>query len=318
MEIYLNLNDLPRFKKPMAAAIGNFDGVHIGHQHILKLLLEISQQHDYLSLVITFFPHPGTLMHPDRMHLIQTLNQRLDEIAQFGIDKALVIPFDRNFAGISPSDFVENILHRTLHAGHIIVGSNFKFGKNRSGSVDTLKELSSPFNISIHMVSPVMLNQEPVSSSRIRRFLAAGRIEKANRYLGKPYRIQGRIVKGQSRGRTLGFPTANLLPENEILPEGVFISRSYFNGYAYHSLTNIGIRPTFQSEERKISRLNVETYLINNNSPLYGKLMTLELLKKIRDEKHFRNPLDLKIQIQKDLKNALLYFDTQDIISRNS
>ncbi len=310
MKIYLNLNDFPVFEKPVAAAIGNFDGVHIGHQHLLRLLLDISKQHDYLSLVVTFYPHPGKLTHPGKIHLIQTLNQRLDEISHFQIDMALVIPFDRNFAEIPPQDFVKNILHHKLNAEHIIVGSNFKFGKNRSGNVDKLKELSSPFHICVHQVSPVKLNNEHVSSSAVRRCLYAGRIEKAHKYLGKPYAIRGRIIKGHSRGRTLGFPTANLFPENEILPKGVFLSQAQIDGSKYHSLTNIGTRPTFQSEVQEKERLNVETFLIDIDFPLYGKHMTLEILKKIRDEKRFRNPEDLKTQLQDDLKTALAYFNS--------
>ncbi len=309
MKVFLNLNELPKYEKPVAAAIGNFDGVHIGHQHILKLLLEITQQGDYLSLVVTFFPHPGKLTHPDKIQLIQTLNQRLDEISKYQVDMALIIPFDRKFSEISPFDFVTGILHTKLRAEHVIVGSNFKFGKNRSGDVNTLKELCAFRNICVHLVSPVTLNHEHVSSSAVRRFLSAGRIDKANEYLGKPYAIRGRIIKGHSRGRTLGFPTANLFPENEILPKGVFISQSTLDGRRYRSLTNIGIRPTFQTDQDKDETVNVETYLIDVRSPLYGKNMTLELLRKIRDEKHFRNPEELKRRIRKDLDSALQYFN---------
>lgn len=315
MEIYLNLNDLPSFEKPTAAAIGNFDGVHAGHQHIFKRLLDISQKHTVSSVAVTFFPHPGKMIHPQKIQLIQTLNQRLDDIASFQIDIAVVIPFDKDFAATAPSDFVENILHENLRAQHVIVGSNFKFGKNRSGDTDFLKKSASFFNICVHSVGPVKLNDEPVSSSAIRRYLHAGQIEKANLFLGKPYSIRGRVIKGHSRGRMLGFPTANLLPENEILPPGVFITRSRFNGKKHPSLTNIGTRPTFHPPHHGKNHLNVETYLTDIDSPLYGKHMTVEILKKIRNEKCFRNPEALRKQIRKDLQSARAYFEQASSVS---
>jgi riboflavin kinase / FMN adenylyltransferase len=310
MKIYLNLNDFPVYKKPAAVAIGNFDGVHVGHQHIFKIVSEISQKRHYPPVAVTFFPHPGKMTHPEKIFLIQTLNQRLDDIAALGIDDILVIPFDRNFANITALEFVRDILYEKIQSAHIVVGNNFRFGKNRSGNVAMLKELASPYNICVHLVSPVQLNREPVSSSSIRKCLFSSQIDKANQYLGKPYTIHGRVIKGQSRGRALGFPTANLLTENEILPPGVFISKSRFDGRTCTSLTNIGIRPTFEDEKKNKNDLHVETYLIGMEAPLYGKHMRLSLLKKIRDEKTFRSPLDLQVQIRKDLDYALAYLES--------
>jgi len=297
-------SELPALKKNTAVAIGNFDGVHLGHKKILEHLVRTAEKEHLHSVVLTFSPHPESFFKKDRFFLIQPLKERLNMINGFNIDFSVVAPFDKTFSKLSPTQFIKNILIHYLHSKFIVVGQNFKFGKNRRGDVKLLKKIAEQHNISLHPIPQVSLNGEIISSSKIRTLLRRGEIEKANIFLGHPYKITGRVIKGFSRGRHIGFPTANLNPDNDIIPSGVFITESLLGSKKFPSVTNIGHCPTFNK-----NKIDVESYIMNLQTDLYGKKMSILLLKKIRDEKKFDSPESLKKQIQKDIYITKQYFN---------
>lgn len=303
MQTIEDFSELSDFKKNTAVAIGNFDGVHLGHQRILEHLVRSAKKDHLISVVLTFSPHPGKFFNKDKFLLIQSPKEKLDLIARFQIEKTVVLPFDKIVSSLSPFQFVKNILINSLRSKLIVVGSNFRFGKGRKGDVKTLQKISQQHNISLHSIPQVTLNGEIVSSSRIRTLLLEGKIEKVNQFLGRPYQITGRVIQGYSRGKHIGFPTANLSPENEIMPQGVFITQSIIGEKTLPSVTNIGQCPTFNKK-----KTHIESYIINLESEIYGRKMGIQLLKKIRNEKKFDSPEMLKKQITKDIATAKKYF----------
>jgi len=303
MELFNSFDQFSSYSRPSAVAIGNFDGIHLGHQKILKFLEKKAREHDLLSLVLTFSPHPEKVLGESRISTIQTFDQRLREIDKFNIQAVLAIPFDKKFSSLSAHDFIQKIVSETLKAEVVIVGENFRFGKNRKGDNSLLRRLSSQFRFQVHSIPSVILNGEIVSSSLVRRFLQEGRVEKAQKMLGRNYEIEGTVIKGHSRGKSLGFPTANIKTENEIIPQGVFISQTRIGLKTFSSMTNVGSQPTFKQKG-----MHIESYIIDFEEELYGKPIALGFLKKIRDEIKFRSPADLIRQIEKDLATTKKFF----------
>ena len=303
MKIIRGLKDIAPLHEETALAIGNFDGIHLGHQRILNFLCKRKKKKGFTPAVVIFSPHPRVILRNEVLPMIQTLDQRLEDIASFGIDTAVIIPFNKKFSQMSASDFVREILLKILHAREIIVGKNFFFGRAKEGNTDFLSSLGRQHGYQVFPIPPVKQNGIIVSSSLIRNLLQNGSVEKANILLGRPYRISGYIVKGKAKGRTLGFPTANIQPQNEICPPGVFLTESKIDGTIHVSLTNIGVNPTFRQTKK-----HIETYLIGVNKDLYGQTMEISLLKKLREEIQFGSPLELKKQIENDLQKAKLYF----------
>jgi riboflavin kinase/FMN adenylyltransferase len=222
---------------------------------------------------------------------------------KFGIDTILIIPFDEKFSSLSSHDFVQKIVVDRLKAKAVIVGENFRFGKNREGDIALLFRLASGYNLKVHSIPPVTKEDMIVSSSLIRNYLKEGKLEKANVLLGRFYEVAGKVIKGKSRGKSLGFPTANIKTENEIIPQGVFISTTGIGPETFSSLTNVGRCPTFNQKET-----NIESYIINLNKDIYGKKIRIHFLKKIRDEIKFKTQAELSQQIKKDLELAKSYF----------
>jgi len=302
MKIISGFENLPSLSQNAAIAIGNFDGVHLGHKNILEFLSQKADELGLLSVVLTFSPHPENILGKKSIKMIQTLDQRLREIEKFGPQLILVIPFDEKFSSLSGKEFVEKIIVRLLRAKVVVVGENFRFGKNRKGDRALLHRLASRFNFQVISLSSVHRKGTIVSSSLIRRFLQKGSIEKANILLGKAYEIEGEVIKGKSRGKILGFPTANIQTRNEILPLGVFITKVAVDSEELLSLTNIGHRPTFGQEEK-----NIESYIMNFDKDLYRKKIRIQFIKKLREEIKFETPEALSQQIKKDLKSAKAY-----------
>jgi len=304
MKIIKGLENTPEFRTKTAVAIGNFDGVHLGHKKILETLVSEATKNDLTSLVMTFSPHPKKVVGKEPIPMIQSLEQRLESIRQFNVRAALILHFDRQLANRTAQYFIRHLVLEPLNAAEIIVGENFCFGKNRQGCNRTLHRLAQANGFRVHIIPPVTIAETRVSSSLIREFLQKGQIEKANHLLGRPYEIEGTVIQGQSRGKNLGFPTANIQTANEIMPGGVFVSNTVINSQAFMSLTNIGQCPTFDQKGNQ-----VETYLMNFSSDIYGQPIKVQFLKKIRDEKKFSSPLELTRQIQKDLAFAEKYFE---------
>jgi riboflavin kinase/FMN adenylyltransferase len=303
MDIIEGLDHLPDLSKGTSVAIGNFDGMHLGHQKILQSLVHQGDQHDLATYVLTFSPHPRSVLSEGRLEQIQTLEQRLDGIKKYAVQGILIIKFDQVFARLTAEQFVEGVLLDSLHAKVVIVGENFHFGQKRRGNVRLLMDNASRYGFEVISIPSVIVDNINISSSQIRQLLKNGEVEKANRLMGRPYAIKGTVVKGDSKGKTLGFPTANILTPNDILPAGVFISRTHLESRNWPSLTNIGIRPTFQPKGR-----HVESYIIDFTEDLYSKEINVSFLKKIRDEKKFESPQALIDQIHQDLQTAKDFF----------
>ncbi len=306
MQIFSNFNDLGQFEKSSVVAIGNFDGVHLGHQKILNFLVNKALEKDLLSLVLTFSPHPGKITGKGQIKLLQTLEQKIESIRALGVQAVFTLPFTRKFASLSTEDFINKILIKTLNARAVIVGTNFRFGKNRTGNISTLKSQAAPNNLKIYIIPSVSLNTMTISSSLIRNLILKGDIKNANLLLGKPYEILGEVIKGHSRGTTLGFPTANVNTENDITPFGVFLTSVILNNREFPSLTNIGKCPTFQQKN-----INIESHILDFKSNIYRKKIKIIFLKRLRDEIKFKSPDRLFKQIQKDLLAARRYFKSR-------
>jgi len=304
MKIFSNFDDLSQFKQGSVVAIGNFDGVHLGHQKILNFLVNKASEKDLISLVLTFSPHPGKITGKGQIKLLQTLEQKIESMHAFGVQAVFTLPFTRKFASLSTEDFIDKILIQTLNARAVIVGNNFRFGKNRTGNISTLKSQTTPNNLKIYIIPSVSVNTMTISSSLIRNLILKGDIENANLLLGKPYEIQGEVIKGHSRGTTLGFATANINTENDITPFGVFLTSVILNNREFPSLTNIGKCPTFQQRN-----INIESHILDFKSDIYRKKIKIIFLKKLRDEIKFKSPDKLSEQIQKDLLIARKYFN---------
>jgi len=303
MKIYRSLEAIASVQKNAALTIGNFDGLHLGHQKILKICLRTARERDLTAAVLTFSPHPEKIFSPEKVCMIQTLDQRLEGIAASGADMAIVVPFTKEFAGLPGEEFVRKILVKKLQARTLIVGPDFRFGKSRRGDIPALRKFGRRFGFDVRVVPPVRKKALVVSSSLIRELLKLGHVGSAHQLLGRPYTIEGDVVHGEARGRALGFPTANIETPNEIIPRGVFLTLFESGGKAMPSLTNIGVRPTFHKRS-----LTIETHVIDVQKNLYGSAVKLIFLKKIRDEREFGDSQELAARIRKDLEDARRYF----------
>lgn len=291
-------------RRRTAVAIGNFDGLHPGHLRILRTLDRLSQRKGLRSLVLTFDPHPERVFGRTRTLMIQTIGQRLEYLRRSGVGSVLVTGFDRGFAGLSPAEFVTAVLRDRLGAAAVVVGHDFRFGRGRAGTVKDLRTLGAAWGLTVRSVPPVTKHGRVISSSLIRSLLERGRVEEAARYLGRPYAVAGRVVPGRRVGRTIGFPTANLSTDNEILPEGVFITLVRVGRALHPSVANVGFRPTFGPSEL----LGLETVLLDSDRALYGRTLEVFFLRKLRPERKFSSPAALAAQIAKDIEAAEAYF----------
>ena len=235
--------------------------------------------------------------------MIQTLVQRLAQIRPLGVQAVIVTPFDRTFSSLSAQEFVREIIVRSLRAKAVVVGENFRFGRNRSGTVADLRRLGLRLGFAVHPIPAVVHNGQVVSSSLIRLLLARGKIENANALLGRPYEIDGTVIKGASRGKSLGFPTTNIRTNNEISPRGIFLTKAQISRREYPSLTNIGTRPTFGGRT-----LEIESFLFDFQLNAYQKRIRLRFLKKLRAERKFRTAQALVKQIRRDIAAAEEFF----------
>ena len=303
MKVQRGFKERPARRRGTAVAIGNFDGLHLGHQRILRHLVTIARDKRLTSLVLTFSPHPERILEGGQIAMIQTLRQRLDAIKALGVQVALVASFDREFAGLSSAEFVDRIIVSLLGAKEVVVGHNFRFGRGRHGDVAALRRIGKKRGFVVTGIPAVIRGGRVVSSSLIRCLLEEGRMPQANSFLGRPYEIRGRVVRGSGRGQTLGFPTANLRTANEILPPGVFLTEVEMHGRIHPSITNIGMRPTFGG-----GGVEVETHIFDLWSPVYGRCITLRFLRKLLDEKRFPDAARLVRQIQRDISAARAHF----------
>ncbi len=306
MKVFQGFRGCPAFPEGTAVAIGNFDGLHLGHQEILRYLVEKAREKNLTSLVLTFSPHPEKVLGGGRTPMIQTLRQRLTGIRASGVEAVLVAGFTKAFADLAIGEFIRRIIVTFLAAKEVVVGEDFRFGRDRRGDVEALHRYGRKMGFAVHPRPAVQKSGQAVSSSRIRSLLLAGHILMANRLLGRPYLIEGRVVRGRGLGRDLGFPTANIRSENEITPPGVYLTLAQIQARLYPSLTNSGQRPTFG-----FGPTQVETYLFDFQGVLYRRKINLYLLRRLRKERRFPRVEALIVQIRKDVAASRSYFATR-------
>lgn len=293
--------------------LGVFDGLHLGHQMIMRTVVERAEATDSVATVITFDPHPRAVLHPESAPpLLQTLDQRLAAFEVLGIEQAIIIRFNKEFAAQEAEDFIRETIGERLHAREVYLGKGFEFGRNRGGNIEVLKKLSEELGFYAAEVPEVRLNGQRISSSKIRELLKEGKVNRARRMLGRPYGVEGQIEHGSQRGHEIGFPTANLKPRNRVIPKfGVYVTATLINGAWRRSITNIGVRPTFENTTEP----SIETYVFDYEGDLYGDVLRIRFLHRIRDEKKFSGIEELKTQIQKDTRRALNYFSRRGVKS---
>jgi riboflavin kinase/FMN adenylyltransferase len=298
-----------------AVTVGNFDGLHVGHQKILRSLRECGRATGQRTAVITFDPHPMRVLQPERAPLmIQTLAQRLAGFEQMGLDAALVLRFDHALSLVSAEEFIERILMGGLRVGAILVGANFRFGHCGAGDVRLLEEFGKRDEFDVETISPVEVDGQIVSSSAIRAAVASGNVAGAIPLLGRVFELTGEICAGAGRGRTILFPTLNLAPEQELLPKlGVYATETAVGGRMYSSVTNVGTRPTFDG-----AGVTVESHLFGFNENLAGGPMTVRFHARIRDEQKFSGVDALRAQIARDIDTARRFFSERTLAGHSS
>lgn len=300
---------------PVALTIGNFDGVHLGHWALLARLEEVArfpgeQESTCAAAVMTFEPHPREFFAPETAPTRLTpLREKLEFFAEAGVDAVFVVPFNRAFAALPADAFVREVLHERLRVRHLILGDDFRFGCDRRGDLDYLREASRNFGFSVEATPTVTVGNERVSSSAVRHALEHGDLEKAAAFLGRPYTVRGRVVHGRRLGRKLGFPTANLYLRHTPLPlSGVFFIRAAVDGRVLEGVANVGLRPTV---EAGIIRPLLEAYFFDFQGDLYGRHLSIRFVHKLRDEMKFSGLDDLQDQITRDVEAARDFFGIQ-------
>ena len=297
--------------RPTVLTLGVFDGLHLGHQRIMQTVVERAQAVDAVATAITFDPHPRAVLHPETAPpLLQTLDQRLANFEVLGIEQTIVIHFDRAFASLRAEDFVRSIIHDRLHAKEVFIGKDFAFGHSRNGNIELLQKMGNELGFSAFEAPEFSFRGRRISSSTIRELLAEGKINFVRRMLGRPYGVEGVIIRGNRRGHTIGFPTANLRPHNRVIPKfGVYATATLLDGVWRPSITNIGVRPTFENTADS----SIETYIFDFDRDIYGDVIRVRFLYWIRDERKFGGPDELKDQIARDVQRARNFFSRRAV-----
>ncbi|HEV7843183.1 MAG TPA: bifunctional riboflavin kinase/FAD synthetase, partial [Pyrinomonadaceae bacterium] len=300
-----------RIARPTVLTLGVFDGLHLGHQLVMQTVVERARAIGAVPTVITFDPHPRAVLHPESAPpLLQTFDQKIEAFGVLGVEQVIVIRFNHAFAQIEAGDFLRDVVGERLQAREVYLGRGFAFGRGREGNIELLKEVSLKLGFHAEEVPEVRLRGQRISSSAIRRLLAEGRVNLARRMLGRPYGVEGRVVHGEERGRRLGFPTANLRPQNRVIPRnGVYVTATLIEGAWRRSVTNVGTRPTFATDVES----SVESYVINWSGDLYGDVVRVRFLQRLRDERKFASIEELKRQIDLDRRRAESYFERSGV-----
>lgn len=308
------LNDASHLaiKGRTSIALGNFDGVHKGHQQLINKSIECAKKKDLTSIVLSFFPHPSHIIEAlTPVPLIYMGNEKEEVIADSGVDFYIEIPFTKESAKMEPEMFVKEILLDQLKAEVIIVGSNYRFGHKRKGDVRLLKKLSKTFDFDVIVVDNIMYNDQMMSSTIIRQLIHQGEMVEANELLGRPYSVKGTVMKGRQLGRTLGFPTINFKEQlhKQYPPKGVYVTTTNVHGEEYPSVTSVGVNPTVAEG----NALTVETYIFDYAGDLYNQELKVSFYKRIRSEMTFPSLEHLVTQMKKDVEASKSYFQNHDI-----
>lgn len=288
---------------PSIITIGTFDGVHIGHQKIIKRLVRSGKEKGLKSIVLTFFPHPRMVLQPDYdLKLLHTIDERQNVLSKYGVDEIIIKPFTKAFANLTAEEYVKNLLVDELNAQYIIIGYDHHFGKNRSANIDDMKTFGRKFKFHIEEISAQDIQDVAVSSTKIRHALLNGDIKTANAYLGYPYFITGNVVKGKGVGKTMTFPTANISVESsyKLIPKnGVYVVSSELENNIYYGMMNIGTNPTFNEKKQSI-----EVHFFDFEGDLYDQNLQINILHRLRDERKFDSIDALQSQLALDQLNS--------------
>lgn len=283
--------------------IGNFDGVHLGHRQLLKKIKSDCVSKNLLFVVVTFIPHPQKILQPEKTRfLINSYDQRRLLLEQMGVDVLIEMSFTRDFSTLSPEDFMSQHLLQYPNLKNFYLGYDFAFGANKEGGHDLVNQVCNPKGIKVEIQPKFEYENEVVSSSLIRDRIQSGKLDEVNEILGRPFHLEGVVVKGEGRGKKIGFPTANIQVSTDLIvpQKGVYITRTVYEGMTYNSVTNIGNNPTFNDS----TNIHIETNLFDFNTDIYGEVLDIQFLKKIRDEKKFPTVNDLIQQIKSDVLTA--------------
>ncbi len=312
MKVHHTINDFKEKTHTSILTIGTFDGVHIGHQKIIERLNQIKDQKNDRSIILTFYPHPRRVLHHgEEIKMLNTMEEKIQLLNKFGLDDLVIEPFTKDFAQLSALGFVREILVNKLTIKKLVIGYDHQFGKNREGNFEQLQEFGELYNFEVEKINAQEIENVSVSSTKIRKALENGNIEKANKYLGYSYLLTGEIVKGKGLGRKIDFPTVNLsIKESfKLIPKkGVYIVKSTIDRKDVYGIMNIGVRPTVSGKKQTI-----EIHLLDFKKDLYGKKMQIKILKRLRNEQKFDSVAKLKEQISKDEKKARIWIEKQDI-----
>ena len=308
MQVVKGLENFVISSPGAVATIGNFDGVHLGHREIFRRVVSEARNRNCSSMVVTFVPHPMKVLAPEKApRLLNTYAEKERLIAASCVDSLVEIPFDSRVAEMLPAEFVQKILVEKLHIAHLVVGYDYSFGRDRSGDANFLTAIGKKQGFTVETVGPVLRDAEISSSTLIRKLLSAGDVSAVVGPLGRNFTLEGRVVKGVGRGKGLGFPTANILTDKEILPRpGVYAVKVRFRDEMYDAVMNIGFNPTFGSE-----RISLEVHLLDFSADLYDETLRVYFVERLRDEKVFESVGQLVKAIAADIESA------RDILQRN-
>ena len=309
MKILNTLLEIPQKNSQYPAiglTIGNFDGVHIGHRQLLKKIKDQCLKKDQLFAVVTFIPHPQKILQPEKERfLINSYEQRRKLLKELGVDYLIELKFTRDFSTLPPEKFISDYLLNYPNLKDFYLGYDFAFGANKQGGYDLVRSLCEPRRIFVEIQPKFEFESKVVSSSLIREKIYSGDLENIETILARPYHLEGLVVKGEGRGKMIGFPTANIQvsPDLIVPQKGVYITRTIYNGMTYNSVTNIGNNPTFKDNHV----LNIETNIFDFDTDIYGESLDIQFLRKVRDEKKFATVNDLVNQIKTDVSEAKAY-----------
>lgn len=286
--------------------VGTFDGFHLGHRKLFEKVNTLAEMNGYKSIVVTFDPHPRTVLKigDNDIKILSTTEEKLEIIGQCQINNVLVISFTKEFASTSYEKFVSDLLVKKLNLGILVIGHDHKFGKDRLGDENRLKELAEAYKFGIEVVEPVYIENELISSTKVRNALLNGDIKKANKFLARNYSFKGKVIHGATRGRLLGFPTANILvnDKNKLIPQnGVYAVKCIVDGNENYGIMNIGFRPTFETGHNLV----IEVHIFDFNFDIYDREIEIHFIDRLRDEKKFESKEELIYQIEKDKKKAI-------------
>jgi len=298
MKIYRNIDDYDQ-EKAAVVTIGTFDGLHHGHQEILKKVINSSIEKKLSSVVLTFFPHPRTILNKyNNIRMIDTLDEKINQLDKIGIDSLIIQPFDKSFSLLTADQYIKDFLVEKLKLKHIIIGYDHRFGKGREASVVDLKIYSKEYNFTVEEIEAQEIETIKISSSKIRNSINEGDLETTKKYLGRNFKLTGKIIKGDGLGKKINYPTANIFIKEKykIIPkDGVYFIRTLIKNKSFNGMMNIGHRPTIGSNDKSI-----EVHLFNFNQDIYNKEISIDIILKIRDEKKFSSIEALKQQLKKD------------------